>query len=134
MSTLVWPFAIAALATVLVGWAAYLATILRDRVPRKPVVMFITQLAGIGLAIGTFFVSTRAGVPIGAIVVSGFAIFMASFFLILFSQRKTPLGNIQVEVGKPMPAFIGTDSDGNTVNSDDWRGHKILFKFFRGHW
>jgi len=134
MSTLIWPFAIASLVIVFVGWAAYIATIPGDRVPRKPIFMFATQFTGVGLAIGTFLVGSQTVVPVGAMIVSGFAIFIASSFLILFSQRKTPLGNIQVEVGKPMLAFRGTDSEGNTVNSDDWRGHKILFKFFRGHW
>ena len=33
-----------------------------------------------------------------------------------------------------MLAFAGVDSEGNTVNSDDWRGRRILLKFFRGSW
>ena len=67
-------------------------------------------------------------------VVAGFAIFMGLFFFVLYSQRKTPLGKLQVEVGAPMLAFESVDSSGNTVDSDDWRGRRILLKFFRGSW
>ena len=77
----------------------------------------------------------RAGsVPVGLMIVAGFAIFMALFFFALYSQRKTPLGKLQVKVGAPMLAFESVDSSGNTVDSDDWRGRRILLKFFRGSW
>ena len=135
MSTLVWPLALAALGSVLIGWGFYIATIPRDRVPRTPILMFITQVTGVGLGVSSFLVGSLAGdLPGAAIFTAGFAIFMALFFLVLFTQRKTPLGKIQVEVGSPMLAFDSKASDGNIVSSNDWRGRRILLKFFRGFW
>lgn len=135
ISTIIWALAAAGLGSVLGGWAHYIATIPRDSVPRKPVVMFITQSAGLILGSASLGLGVRAGaVPGGAVAVAGFAIFMGLFFFVLYSQRKTPLGKIQVEVGAPMLAFESVDSDGSTVDSNDWRGRKILLKFFRGSW
>ena len=135
MNTIIWALAAAGLGSVLGGWAHYIATIPRDRVPRKPVVMFITQTAGLILGSVSLVLGVRAGsVPGGLMVVAGFAIFMGMFFFVLYSQRKTPLGKLQVEVGAPMLAFESVDSGGNAVDSDDWRGRRILLKFFRGSW
>ena len=97
--------------------------------------MFITQTAGlIFAAAGLAFALRDGGIPVGILFLSGFAIFMGLFFFILYSQRSTPLGNLQVELGSPMLAFEGMDSDGNPVSSDDWRGRRILLKFYRGLW
>ncbi len=135
MNTIIWALAAAGLGSVLSGWAHYIATIPRNSVPRKPVVMFITQTAGLVLGSASLVSGVRAGgVPGGLMVVAGFAIFMGMFFFVLYSQRKTPLGEIQVEVGAPMLAFESVDSGGSTVISDDWRGRRILLKFFRGSW
>jgi hypothetical protein len=135
MHMMSWVLAIAGLGDVLGGWAHYLSTIPRDRVPRKPIVMFITQTVGVILAGASLVIGARAGsVPVGLMVVAGIAIFMGSFFFILYSQRKTPLGNLRVEVGAPMLAFESVDSAGNIVDSGDWRGRRILLKFFRGSW
>jgi FtsH-binding integral membrane protein len=134
-NTILWALAVLGLGSVLGGWTQYITTIPRDKVPRNPVVMFITQAVGLVLAIASLVLAAQAGsVPGGLIAVAGFAIFMGSFFFILYTQRKTPLGELRVEVGGPMLAFAGVDSEGNTVNSDDWRGRRILLKFFRGSW
>ena len=135
MDTIIWPLGYLGLASVLGGWGHYIATIPRDKVPRSPTIMFVTQSAGLIFAAVSLAFATRNGsVPVGIMFLSGFAIFMAVFFFILYSQRSTPLGNLQVEVGSPMLAFEGMDSDGNPVNSDDWRGRRILLKFYRGLW
>ena len=135
ISTIIWALATAGLGSVLGGWAHYIATIPRDSVPRTPVVMFISQTAGLILGSASLVFGVRAGsVPVGLMVVAGFAIFMGLFFFVLYSQRKTPLGKLQVEVGAPMLAFESVDSGGKTVSSDDWRGRRILLKFFRGSW
>ena len=135
MTTIIWALAGAGLGSVLGGWAHYISTIPRDSVPRKPIVMYITQTVGLILGSVSLVIGVRAGgVPAGLMVVAGFAIFMGLFFFVLYSQRKTPLGKLQVEVGAPMLAFESVDSDGQTINSDDWRGRRILLKFFRGSW
>ena len=135
MGTLIWILGWVGFGCVFGGWAHYIATIPRDTVPRSPTIMFLTQSAGLVFATASLAVAIRSGsVPVGVMVLTGFAIFMGSFFFVLYSQRSTPLGNLQVELDSPMLAFEGTDSDGNPVNSDDWRGRRILFKFYRGLW
>ena len=135
MNTILWALAGAGLGSVLGGWAHYISTIPRDRVPRKPIIMYVTQTAGLILGSVSLVVGVRAGdVPGGFMVVAGFAIFMGFFFFVLYSQRKTPLGKLQVEVGAPMLAFESVDSAGHPINSNDWRSRRVLLKFFRGSW
>ena len=135
MTSMIWVLAALGLGSVLGGWAHYIATIPRDRVPRRPVVMFITQTTGLILGTTSLVIGGRASeLTVGVMALAGFAIFMGAFFFILYSLRKTPLGEIRVEVGVPMLAFESVDSEGNTVDSNDWRGHRILLKFFRGSW
>jgi hypothetical protein len=134
-STIIWAFAGAGLVSVLGGWWHYIVTIPGDRVPRTPTVMFITQIAGVVLGGTSLVLGNRAdSLPVGVIVLAGFAIMMALMFFILFSQRKTPLGKIQVAEGAPMLAFESVDSGGNAIASEDWRGRRVLLKFFRGFW
>lgn len=135
MDTLIWALGWLGLGSVLGGWGHYIATIPRDKVPRSPTMMFITQSTGLILALGSLGLARDGGsIPAGIMLLAGFAIFMGLFFFILYSQRSTPLGNLQVELDSPMLAFEGTDSDGNPVDTNNWRGRRILFKFYRGLW
>lgn len=135
MDTIIWTLGWLGLGCVLGGWGHYIATIPRDKVPRSPTIMFVTQPAGlIFAAAGLAFAIRDGSVPVGIMFLSGFAIFLGSFFFVLYSQRSTPLGNLQVELDSPMLAFEGVDSDGSPVSSDDWRGRRILLKFYRGLW
>ncbi len=36
--------------------------------------------------------------------------------------------------GKRLPSVSFADAEGNTVKSDDFRGHKVIYLFFRGNW
>jgi hypothetical protein len=135
MDAAIWTLGWLGFGCVLGGWGQYIATIPRDRVPRSPTLMFVSQSLGlIFAAVSLLLAIGSSSVPVGIMFLSGFAIFMGAFFFILYSQRRTPLGNLQVELGSPMLAFEAIDSDGNAVNSDDWRGRRILFKFYRGLW
>jgi len=135
MDTMIWTLGWLGLVCILGGWGHYIATIPRDKVPRKPTIMFVTQSLGLIFAAASLAVAIPGGsVPFGLMFLAGFAIFMGLFFFILYSQRSTPLGRLQVELGSPMLAFEGVDSEGNPVSSDDWRDRRILFKFYRGLW
>ena len=131
-----WFFSSAALLCALCGWFLYLASIAKDRVPRRALAMFGSQGAAI-VASGLAMVSLRGGAVsevVGPGVVSGLAVIVALLFFVLYSQRKTPLGGIQVEVGQPLPPFSLRDGEGTMVSTSDWRGDRILLKFFRGSW
>ena len=135
MSTTIWFFAVLGFVSVFGGWGHYLSTIPRDVVPRTPTLMFVTQAAGLIFAIASIVFGLRVEVtPVGPMIFAVFAVFMGQFFFILFSLRKTPLGKLQAQVNAPMLAFETLDSTGTLVHSDDWRGRRILLKFFRGSW
>ncbi len=121
---------------VLGSWVAYLATIPSGNVPAKPVGSVIAQLIGVGLAAAAIALRVQGGQPIGAAVVvpASFATMMATFFVFLLTQRKTPIGAIRIKVGDPLPPFAAQTADGAPFHTDSLNGRRILLKFFRGHW
>ncbi len=136
MNTLAIILVAAGLASVLVGWGTYLATIPRGTVPLRPVAAITLQLGGMGLAIAGVVWSARAGQTPGAALIApaGFATVMAVFFMFLLSQRKTPVGNLKVAVGDTLLPFASTDSSGASFHTDSFADTRVLLKFFRGSW
>jgi FtsH-binding integral membrane protein len=135
MDAIIWTLGWLGFGSIVSGWGHYIATIPRDKVPRSPTIMLVTQPVGlIFAAVGLAFAIRAGSVPVGIMLLCGFAIFMGLFFFVLYSQRSTPLGNLRVELGSPMLAFEGVDSAGNAISTDDWRGRRILLKFYRGLW
>ena len=121
---------------VMTAWVTYLATIPSGRVPARPVGAIILQLAGIVLAVSAVVWSFRdGGAPGAAVIVPAvFALIMGSTFFYLLSLRKTPIGDLKVEVGDTLLPFEATASDGAVFNTDSLAGKRTLLKFFRGGW
>jgi len=122
---------------VLGSWALYMGSVPSGRVPPRPVGHIIAQAVGMALAItGMAQVVTTPTLPIGlpSAALAGPALTMGGLFLFLLTQRKTPLGKLRVAVGDPMLPFSATTRDGEAFHSDQLRGQRVLFKFFRGHW
>ena len=121
---------------VMTAWVTYLATIPSGRVPARPVGAIILQLAGIVLAVSAVVWSFRDGGAPGAAVIvpTVFALMMGSTFFYLLSLRKTPIGDLKVEVGDTLLPFEATASDGTVFNTDSLAGKRTLLKFFRGGW
>ena len=121
---------------VMTAWVTYLATIPSGRVPARPVGAIILQLAGIVLAVSAVVWSFRdGGAPGAAVIVPAvFALMMGSTFFYLLSLRKTPIGDLKVEVGDTLLPFEATASDGAVFNTDSLAGKRTLLKFFRGGW
>lgn len=115
---------------VITGWLRYLASIPKNQVAERTNGSIALEVAGGGLAI--------AGVFLGAgpvwIVLGSFSILMSVFFLLLYTQRKTPVGDIEVEVGDRLLPFQCRDSEGERFHTESLVGRRILLKFFRGHW
>jgi len=122
--------------TVVVAWVNYLATIPSGKVPERPVGSIVLQLVGAVVAVSAVLWSFRGGgSPSAAVVVPAvLSLMMASFFLWLLSQRKTPIGNLKVKVGETLMPFEATASDGASFHTDSLAGKRTLFKFFRGGW
>ncbi len=137
MSTTIWALAGGGLASVMFGWVTYISTIPRNTVPKQPVLMLITQALEAALAAAGMVMAFRHGGSHGGLfAMAGFACFMALFFFVLASQRKVPLGDIQVAVGKPLLPFEAKDDAGNLFhfNREALAGKRVLLKFFRGSW
>jgi hypothetical protein len=136
MNTIAFAASAAGFAAVMVAWATYLATIPSGKVPVRPVGWIILQLVGIVLAIsGVAWSFQEGGSPgVAVIIPAAFALMMGSTFFYLLSQRKTPLGNLQVTVGDTLLPFEATTSDGAGFHTDSLAGKRTLLKFFRGGW
>ena len=121
---------------VMTAWVTYLATIPSGRVPARPVGAIILQLAGIVLAVSAVVWSFRdGGAPGAAVIVPAvFALMMGPTFFYLLSLRKTPIGDLKVEVGDTLLPFEATASDGAVFTTDSLAGKRTLLKFFRGGW
>ncbi len=125
-----------ALLVVLGTWARYLSTIPRDKMPARPVGSVILQLIGMTLGVAAILQSYRSGDGFVAAVVinAATAVMMGAFFLWLLANRKTPVGDLKVQVGDILLPFSATTSAGAFFSTDELAGKRTLLKFFRGGW
>ena len=116
------------------SWMAYMASVPSGRVPVRPVGHFVAQTLGMTAAtVGVVSAGSGPNLYL-ALVPASVAWTMGGLFFFLFTQRRTPLGNLRVAVGDPLPAFTARTGDGGTFDSGQLVGGRTLFKFFRGHW
>jgi hypothetical protein len=118
---------------ILLTWVVYLAAIPREKVPARPVLHVVVMVFGL-IAMVTGLSSSLNPLDILAVVLGLSGIGLAALFLFLLTIARLPDGDLRVAVGDTMLAFAAPDSSGKVINSDDWRGQRILLKFFRGKW
>ncbi len=97
---------------------------------------FATKLGlGIALALGSIGWAYQSG-DLGALVLapSILSTMVAGGVLWLLSQRKTPIGDLRVQVGDQLLAFEASKADGSRFHTEDLAGQRTLLKFFRGGW
>lgn len=128
--------AVLAFLLVMGTWGWYMSTIPRGTVPTWPLGSIITMGLGAVSAIGALVTlsSVRLVGVIIVLILSGMALGMAGFFYWLLTQRKTPIGDLKVEVGDAILPFEAHMSDGRPFHTDQFKGRRILLKFFRGGW
>jgi len=136
MNTLAIGSSAAGLMVVMTAWGTYLATIPSGKVPAKPVSTIVMQLAGIALAAFAVVWTIKTGSTLGVAVIlpALFALMMGLTFFYFLSQRKTPIGDLKVDVGDTLPPFEVSTSDGTVFRTDSLAGKRTLLKFFRGGW
>ena len=114
----------------------YLRTIPRGKVPESVASLVTGLLVGVGLAVAAIVWSVlgtgSAGVAV--IVPAAFALFMGGFFLWVVTQRKTPVGDLQLQVRDQLLAFEARTSEGAAFSTAELAGKRTLLKFFRGGW
>jgi hypothetical protein len=118
------------------AWTGYLATVPSGNVPARPIGGITLQITGICLAIAGIVWSLRDGGSPGVAVIapSAVALMMGPLFLYLLTQRKTPIGELKVEVADALLPFAATTSAGAAFHTDSLAGKRTLLKFFRGSW
>jgi len=127
------PFALGAMALVLGGWLHYLAAIPKERVPARPRAHQATMATALLLAAAAVALGAP-GPDVASLVVALVATGLSLFFFYLLAQAPLPDGALAVAVGDALPLIELKDSDGRLGRSADWRGRRVLLKFFRGHW
>ena len=119
------------------SWVQYLSTVPRGIVPAWPTGSLFIQAVGFLAGIAALAMLNFARPILGtvsiflAVMAIGMSIF---FYWLLFTQRKTPIGDIRVQVGDKVLPFKLLTAEGRPFNSDEMQGKRILFKFFRGGW
>ena len=121
---------------VLSSWLHYLWLIPQEWVPEKPrghqaILLGGALLTGIGAAMG-WLEGTTQGLVFTALFLASAG--GAGFFFWLMTWAPLPDGEIAVAVGEPLLDFEAPDSTGTVRSIAEWRGKKLLLKFFRGHW
>lgn len=124
------------LVVVVAGWVHYLALIPQEKVPARPTLH--TSLMGLSIlaVIPTFTMGIVMGqVPsVVSWILAGNVVVLGGFFLYLLTQAPLPDQAIKVQLGEPFPLLTAPDSQGTIHSSETWKGKRVLFKFFRGHW
>jgi membrane glycosyltransferase len=122
--------------SVLLGWTVYFSKVYRNATPRRPVGTLILEVGGsICAGVGLSLAVAEGGWPgLAVLAPATFALIMGPFFPAILSQRKTPVGKLQVAEGDEMLAFKALTSTGRSFSSEELQGRRVLFKFFRGGW
>lgn len=132
---MIWLGSLAGAALVMGAFGAYMLTIPRNAVPKRPVVHIGLMVLGCGIALASPLLG--GGAPWTMVVASlltSFALLLTGLFLWLLSNRKTPIGDLRVSVGDPLLSVASTTSEGVPFTNADLAGQRVLFKFFRGGW
>lgn len=136
MNAITFSLSISSLVVVMATWITYLRTIPIMKVPVKPTGMIVLHYVGIGVGTLAMILNFRDGELFSLIVFvpALFAVMMGIAFLVFYAQRKTPIGDLKVNVGDKLLPFSATTSEGTAFDSSELAGKRILLKFFRGAW
>ena len=136
MESIITGLSVAGFFVVMATWAKYLAAIPAGKVPVRPVGSVILQCFGIFLCLSAILwgYSENNGFKIAVVLPAIPALLMGTMFLLLLTQRKTPIGDLKIKEGDPLLPFTAINSEGIEFHTDELAGKRILLKFFRGGW
>jgi len=122
--------AILGLSLVSVSWLHYLWLIPQERVPARPIIHTALMTAGLIFSVGAPWVdASLLSAGLGVVTAP-----LAFLFFYLLTQARLPDTEIAVTVGDELLGFTATDPSGVAVGPAEWRGERVLLKFFRGGW
>ena len=100
----------------------------RVRIPTSTPYPFIMLWAfGLVLGIVALMGETESSYAAWAVGVG-----VSLLYLIFTGAQK--VSDTMINVGDQIPAFNGTNDEGETFDSSSLSGSRVLIKFFRGHW
>ncbi len=100
----------------------------RVRIPTSTPYPFIMLWAlGLVLGIDALMGGTESSYATWAVGVG-----VSLLYLIFTGAQK--VSDTMINVGDQIPAFTGTNDEGETFDSSSLSGSRVLIKFFRGHW
>ncbi len=135
MNTVAVALSAGSLAWVTITVVAYFAKLPKGELTHKITGLVLQLLAGVGLAIaGIVWAYRSAALGLAVVVPAALAVMLASVLLYLLTLRKTPVGDLKVEVGDRLLAFEAKTSEGDRFHTDELAGKRTLLKFFRGGW
>ncbi|MGI2960229.1 peroxiredoxin family protein [Vibrio alginolyticus] len=118
------------------GALSYFSKVKKRQTPKMPL-LFISSLV-VGSILGLSALSVTATSPSwsSAVVVllASLPIMMSVVFYKTFKESKSPLGDIQVQVGDTILPYAATRANGSAFTHEELKGQRILLKFFRGSW
>ena len=114
----------------------YLRTIPRGKVPESVGGLVTGLLVGVGLATAgiVWSIQNTGSAGVAVIAPAAFALMIGTFFLWVVSQRKTPVGDLQLKLGDKLLPFEASTSEGAVFTTAELAGKRTLLKFFRGGW
>jgi hypothetical protein len=136
MNTLMTGMSVAGFLVVMGTWGIYIAKIPAGKVPIRPIGSIILQCIGITLSLSAVLWSFNqsSGLRIAVVLPAIPALMMGVLFLLLLTQRRTPIGDLKVKEGDKILPFKAFTSEGLEFHTDELAGKRILLKFFRGGW
>ncbi|MEH6597299.1 MAG: peroxiredoxin family protein [Colwellia polaris] len=136
MNTFALTISLVGLIIMLTGIALYFSKLIKNKVPKLPIGLFfclsvgvLTGLYSLYLAIPNAFLSV---LPIAIPAV--FTVFIGSFFIFVFLNKNTPLGDIKVSIGDKLIPFETKTAADTIFSSEQFKGKRTLLKFYRGSW
>lgn len=96
-------------------------------IPKSPIVFQMLLL--VGLLCGAASLYLGLSDPYAP-----WAIGVAAVLIFLTATGAQKVDGEMIGVGDKIPAFTGPDDAGDTFDSTSLDGHRVLLKFFRGHW
>tara|TARA_B110000211_G_scaffold228326_2_gene284372 strand:- start:716 stop:1537 length:822 start_codon:yes stop_codon:yes gene_type:complete len=128
--------AISGLVVMFIGISVYFSKLIKNKVPETPVGLFLALFVGVVSGVVSLYLaipnSFLAVLPVA--IPASLSLFLALFFLFVFSHKKTPIGNIQVKIGDKLLPFNTTTAQGTEFSEQDLLGKRTLLKFYRGSW
>lgn len=126
---------VAALSTI-AGAFSYFSKVKNRQTPKMPLLFIMSLIVGSVFGVAALYVTAQSPSwsTIVVILLATMPVMMSAVFYKTFKESKSPLGDIQVQVGDKVLPFAATRANGSEFTHEELKGQRILLKFFRGSW